>query len=508
MKRLLAMILAALSICAAELSAQYQMTLQNAVQLSSTVFQFDVYIVSTGANFNLTSYALQLGCAGTITNGGSPAISYVASSSALSFAPAGVFSWSGGGTTYLDVASNAGSQTVSTTPLKVGTFRITNTVPFGTTPAAMTWDFSGPYPTMVNINNANLTVPASHINALAPYRIIAQNDVAVNATTYEFDVDIVRTSADFTLTSYQLCFSINSAVVNGGTLTFSFVPGTTTLSGITPLNPIVVSDGGSLNLVCGSTPGSQTVTVSALKIGRFRVTNTVPFGVASMNVGWDFAGTYVTQVNINNSNVALPANHLNLLGNTPLPVELASFTAANANDQVQLKWTTAAEVNNYGFDIERKPEAGDWQKIDFKAGRGTTNAAQEYAYTDKNPIAGKIQYRLKQIDNSGKAKYYSAIDVTVAPPHEYRLMQNFPNPFNPTTSIKFQLPAAAFVTITVYDMLGREVSTLVNEEKQAGTYAVEWDGKDGRGMPAASGVYIYRLSAAGFAQAKKMNYVR
>lgn len=508
MKRLIMMCLLAVGLGTGLASAQYKMTLENAVQVSANTFQFDVYIASTGADFTLTSYAIQLACPAAITNGGSASISYVASSTALSFTPAGVFTWMSGGVTYLDVASNAGSQTVSASPLKVGTFRIANSVAFGMSPAAMTWDFSGAYPTMVNINSVNSTAPSAHVNALAPYRIIAENDVQVDGSTYEFDVSIVRTAADFTLTSYQLCFTFNSAIVNGGTLTFSYVPGTTTLSGITPLSPMVVSDGGVQNLVVGSTPGSQPVGGVQLKLGRFRVKNTAAFPLVPMNIGWDFAGTFATQVNISNSNVALAANHLNLLGNTPLPVELAAFTAANADEQVVLKWKTASEVNNYGFEIERRPEHSEWAKIDFRQGHGTTSAPQEYAYTDRNPVAGKVQYRLRQIDNSGKAKYYDAVEVAVAAPREYRLMQNFPNPFNPSTSIKYQVPVSAFVTITIYDMIGREVASLVREQKQPGTYTVDWNGRDNQGMEVASGVYIYRLTAGTFAAVRKMNFVR
>jgi hypothetical protein len=238
------------------------------------------------------------------------------------------------------------------------------------------------------------------------------------------------------------------------------------------------------------------------------MTNTVPFAVAPMNIAWDFAGTFVTQININNSNLTIPGNHLNLLGNTPLPVELVTFTGRNANDKVLLKWKTATEINNYGFDIERKSSAGDWAKIGFMPGYGNSNSPRDYSYTDNNTVSGKVQYRLKQLDIAGKAQYSDAIDVAVAPPSTFVLMQNSPNPFNPTTSIKYQLPVASLVTLTVYDLLGREVSMIVNEYQQPGSYAAVWNGMDSRGAAVSSGVYLYRLAAGNFIQTKKMNYIR
>jgi hypothetical protein len=508
MKRLINVLLFALIFGVGHVSAQYQMILQNAVQTSATVFQFDVYIVSTGANFNLTSYGMKLACNSTIVNGGALTFAYVASSAGISITPLIATTASSGGVTYLIAASSVGSQTVSTTPLKVGTFQITNTVAFGVTPAALTWDFSTPFPTLVNINSADATVQASHINALAPYQVTLQNDTQVNGTTYEFDAVIVRTTADFTLTSCQMCFTYNSAAANGGTLTFTYVGGSTAFTAFAPQTSQNVMDGITPNFVCGSTNGAQAVSTTPLRIGRFRVTNTVTFGAVPMNIAWDFAGLYTTQINISSSNVTLPANHLNNLVNSPLPIELVSFIGRNANDKVLLNWKTATEINNYGFDIQRKSENAEWQKIDFLAGSGNSNVPREYSYADKNPIAGNVQYRLRQIDISGQCKYYDAIEVAVAAPKEYKLMQNSPNPFNPTTAIKYQMPVAGFVTITIYDMLGREVASLVNEMKQPGSYSAEWNGRDSRGAAVTSGVYIYRLAAGGFVDTKKMNFLK
>jgi len=191
----------------------------------------------------------------------------------------------------------------------------------------------------------------------------------------------------------------------------------------------------------------------------------------------------------------------------PLPVELTSFTARACGNAVELKWATAMEVNNFGFEVERRwgnGEAvnrgkGEWQKIGFVEGHGTSNTPHQYAFTDKNVLAGKYAYRLKQIDRDGKFKYHSEVEVTVAAPTKYALEQNYPNPFNPSTTIGFSLPMSGNVTLKVYNMLGQEVATLVNGKLEAGMHSVVWAPKE-----LASGMYVYRLQASNFAAAKKL----
>jgi hypothetical protein len=180
----------------------------------------------------------------------------------------------------------------------------------------------------------------------------------------------------------------------------------------------------------------------------------------------------------------------------PLPAELVSFTAIVNNNEVLLKWITETEVDNYGFDVERAdllnpPQGGrrsGWSKIGFVEGHGNSNSPKEYSFIDKYLLGGTIfQYRLKQLDNDGKFEYSGIVDVIIIPT-EFALYQNYPNPFNPTTTIKYQIPKLSFVTITVYDVLGNEIETLVSEQKPIGNYDVEFNAK---GL--ASGIYFYRL---------------
>ena len=192
-----------------------------------------------------------------------------------------------------------------------------------------------------------------------------------------------------------------------------------------------------------------------------------------------------------------------------LPVELTSFSASVANGStVNLSWKTATEVNNYGFDVERSSGNSNWQKIGFVAGSGNSNSPKDYSFTD-NPSGGtSFSYRLKQIDVGGSFKYYDPVTVNLTLSGKPKLLQNSPNPFNPSTTIKFYTPNTSDVTIKIYDMLGREVTTLINQQTTAGYHVVYWNGKDSRGENVASGIYLYRLTAGNFSETKKMNLLK
>jgi len=188
----------------------------------------------------------------------------------------------------------------------------------------------------------------------------------------------------------------------------------------------------------------------------------------------------------------------------PLPVELVSFTATVIGEEVKLIWRTATEVNNYGFEIERKSgipgtyETG-YEKIGFVNGNGNSNSTKDYSFMDDGIKAGKYTYRLKQIDNDGKIEYSNAVEIDINSVNEFRLAQNYPNPFNPVTRISWQSPVHGWQTLKVYDVLGKEVATLVNGEMDAGNHEVSFNGTD---LP--SGMYIYKLQSGTNLQTKKM----
>jgi hypothetical protein len=145
----------------------------------------------------------------------------------------------------------------------------------------------------------------------------------------------------------------------------------------------------------------------------------------------------------------------------------------------------------------------DWQPITFIKGNGTTTEPNTYYYLDKNLSAGVYQYRLKQIDFDGSFEFSSIVEVEINIPDKFSLEQNYPNPFNPSTSIQYAVGNRQFVQLKVYDILGNEVATLVNEEKSPGTYEVEFNATQ-----LSSGVYFYRLQAGDFIETKKMILLR
>ncbi len=190
----------------------------------------------------------------------------------------------------------------------------------------------------------------------------------------------------------------------------------------------------------------------------------------------------------------------------PIPVELTSFNADVNENGITLKWETATESNNQGFDIERSTNNIRFEKIGSVKGKGTTTEAQQYSFKDADITTGKgkAYYRLKQIDFDGTSSYSEAIEVEYSIiPVEFSLSQNYPNPFNPTTTIKFGIPKETKVVLKVYDILGKEVATIVNEKMEPGYYKYEWNG-----VPFASGVYFYRLDAGSFVKIKKMVLIK
>jgi lysophospholipase L1-like esterase len=183
-----------------------------------------------------------------------------------------------------------------------------------------------------------------------------------------------------------------------------------------------------------------------------------------------------------------------------VPIQLSTFTAACLNQgEVRLVWTTLTETNNYGFEVQKSMSAVDGYRTlpnSFVAGAGTTLAPHFYSYTDTTAGSGTWSYRLSQIDLDGMVHHTDGIlvdgltGVEERVLQEFSLLQNYPNPFNATTKIQFTIVDRQLTIIKVYDLMGREVATVVNEVKEPGTHTVQFDGS---GL--ASGVYLYRLTA-------------
>ena len=192
----------------------------------------------------------------------------------------------------------------------------------------------------------------------------------------------------------------------------------------------------------------------------------------------------------------------------PVPVELTSLTASANGSIIVLKWTTATELNNRGFEIERsltptpsrREGAIEWVKVGFVQGIGTSTHKKDYSYVDAVTEYGKYAYRLKQIDFDGTFSYSEEVYVEAGlKPESFTLEQNYPNPFNPTTFIKFNLPQASKINLSVYNSLGELVNVIAYGEYEAGVYERVFDANS-----LASGIYIYVLKTDNVVLKQKM----
>jgi hypothetical protein len=213
-------------------------------------------------------------------------------------------------------------------------------------------------------------------------------------------------------------------------------------------------------------------------------------------VDWDFSTSYYVEFQ---GWAEANRPYLTVTYSYSVPVELTSFTATSVKDEVKLNWNTATEINNQGFNIERMNSVGVFENIGYVAGFGTTTEPKSYSYIDSKLETGNYTYRLKQIDFDGSYEYSDEVNVLVELPMEYSLDQNYPNPFNPSTTIKYSIAEDGFVKLAIYNMLGEEVTTLVNTTQKAGKYEVNFNASN-----LASGVYLYKIESASFNAVKKL----
>lgn len=193
------------------------------------------------------------------------------------------------------------------------------------------------------------------------------------------------------------------------------------------------------------------------------------------------------------------------------PVELTSFIASTKDNDVELKWQTATEINNRIFEIERtntsalEQNGGTfWIKAGSIEGKGNSTSISNYTFIDKNIASGSYSYRIKQIDFDGSFRYhYLPNEVNVGVPGSFEVYQNYPNPFNPETRIKFALPAAGNVSVKIYNELGQQISEIINADMSAGIHEMNFNAS---GL--ASGVYIYKVSSGAWSSSKKMLYLK
>ena len=192
-----------------------------------------------------------------------------------------------------------------------------------------------------------------------------------------------------------------------------------------------------------------------------------------------------------------------------VPVELTSFTGAFVGNDVQLKWATATELNNRGFEIQRSIDGSQFATVAFVEGRGTTTEIQQYSFTDRN-VESRVNYayRLKQIDYNGAYEFSQVVNIGFTLPLEFVLEQNYPNPFNPSTSIAYSVPVKSNVTLDVYNLIGQKVITLFEGDVESGKHSAQFNATS-----MSSGIYLFKLTAVGengaqFSSSKKMTLLK
>lgn len=219
-------------------------------------------------------------------------------------------------------------------------------------------------------------------------------------------------------------------------------------------------------------------------------TNDVPIGLVSFSASSNYLGFAA-----GDDGLILKYNDT-----TYIPVELISFEGRIENNKIVLTWITATELNNYGFEIQKLFDNKNWQSIGFMSGKGTSTEKNYYSFSDPGIDRGMHYYRLKQIDHDGSFTYSKIIAVSIENvPLYFNLFQNYPNPFNNSTIITYQIPTDEFVSLKLFDVLGREIKTVINENKKAGYYSVSFKADD-----LSSGIYFYKLTAGEYNAIKKL----
>lgn len=193
-----------------------------------------------------------------------------------------------------------------------------------------------------------------------------------------------------------------------------------------------------------------------------------------------------------------------------LPIQLYKFVAVIEEQNVQLRWSTITEVNNFGFSIERKKienseNVDEWKNIGFVPGSGNSNSPKDYFFEDQDVSTGFYSYRLIQLDNTGDSTFSKPLNVEVKSPEKYQLAQNYPNPFNPVTRIDFELPRRERVTVSIINIIGKEIAILLDEILEPGAHSIELNADK---FDLSSGVYLYKLTAGQFAEIKKMTLIK
>lgn len=197
-----------------------------------------------------------------------------------------------------------------------------------------------------------------------------------------------------------------------------------------------------------------------------------------------------------------------------LPVELIYFEAHPQVESILVKWGTATEIENFGFEVQRSTDLITFDVLEFIFGHGTTFSTHHYEYVDSPLTSGTYYYRLKQIDTNGDFKITDTINTTLVTSVNdenenqiinFELLQNYPNPFNSITEVSYLLTISGNVSLKIYDNFGGDVAVLLNKWQPSGYYRIDFDANK---YNITSGIYYYQLRTDEFISTKKMIYLK
>lgn len=297
-------------------------------------------------------------------------------------------------------------------------------------------------------------------------------------------------------------FTVSLSAPSSRDVSFDF--STTDSTAVAPDDYVATS--GTQTIAAGSTAVSIMVIVESDSLAEFDEA----FGVSLSNL---VNATFADSQGVGT-----------ILGELAISVVLESFTAITGSESVELDWETSSETENAGFHLLRsQSQDSGYQQINAELlpGAGTTTETQSYSYADTSAQSGETYfYQLISVHNDSSSYAHPPIEISVGPftsvdprvdrgwPESFALAQNYPNPFNPSTTIRFYLPVRSQVDLSIYNMAGQLVRTLVAGPKNAGTYSIFWDATDAQGRQVASGSYLYVLKAAEFVSQKRLLFLK
>ena len=298
-------------------------------------------------------------------------------------------------------------------------------------------------------------------------------------------------------------FTVGAVTSSGGRVSFSSVG--PTVDG--RIKPDLMAMGSGVYVARSSSPTSYGTS------GGTSFSCPILAGAAALLLSVDPTLTPMEVLNLLRQTASQSNNPDNLMGwgiiNTlaaieliAVPVELTLFSGKYINGSVHLEWSTGTETNNYGFEIQKRYENTSFEKIGFVAGSESTTEAH-YSFTDEHNLAGRIYYRLKQLDFNGDFGYSNEIFVEITPLSDYQLFQNYPNPFNPSTIIKYSVLLQSKIKIALYDIIGNEVNTLLEGIQEVGIHEINLTADN-----LSSGVYFVSMTGKNFSKSIKITLLK